>query len=217
VRARLVAIVACLWALAAGAGAELIEGRVVAVYDGDTIDVLVGKRPVRVRLAGIDTPERGQPWADRSKRALAARVAGKPVRVIGLDVDAYGRTVGEVYADDVCVGCELVREGHAWVYRRYSDDPVLLALEADARARGAGLWSLPESQRIPPWEWRARAPRSEPPQRATRPDPTCGAKRTCREMTSCDEARFHLEVCGVSSLDGDADGVPCETLCPSGR
>ena len=71
-------------------------------------------------------------------------------------VDRYGRTVGEVYADDVCVGCELVRDGHAWVYRQFSDDPVLLELEAEAREARRGLWSLPESERMPPWEWRRR-------------------------------------------------------------
>jgi endonuclease YncB( thermonuclease family) len=199
-------------ALATVAGAETLEGRVVAVHDGDTLTLLVGEQTTKVRIAEIDTPESGQPWGKRSKQALAARVFGKPVRVIEVDVDAWGRTIGEVYADDVCVGCELVREGHAWVYRRFSDDAVLLELEAEARARGAGLWSLPESQRIPPWEWRHRdGHRAErPPAQA---HPTCGAKQTCKQMGSCAEARFHLEECGLTDLDGDADGVPCESLC----
>ncbi|MDH3520071.1 MAG: thermonuclease family protein [Myxococcales bacterium] len=139
---------------AATAAAPFLEGRVVAVFDGDTLEVLVDQERRRIRIAGIDTPERGQPWAERAKQALSARVFGKQVQINEIAVDRYGRTVGEVYADDVCVGCELVREGHAWVYRDFSDDAVLLDLEAQARAAGRGLWGLPESQRTPPWQWR---------------------------------------------------------------
>jgi endonuclease YncB( thermonuclease family) len=146
-----------LLALSAPATAEFFEGRVVKVVDGDTIDVLVGRESRRVRLFGIDTPERGQPWANKAKQALARRVFGKQVRVNDVATDRYGRTVGEVYADNVCVGCELVREGNAWVYRHYTDDPVLYELEAEARAAKRGLWSLPEAQRVPPWEWRHAA------------------------------------------------------------
>jgi endonuclease YncB( thermonuclease family) len=135
---------------------SFFDGRVVAVLDGDTIEVLVGEEPRRIRLAGIDTPERGQPWAERSKQALSRRVFRKEVRVNEVATDRWGRTVGEVYADGVCVGCELVREGHAWVYRQFTDDAVLLALEEEARAARRGIWSLPESERIPPWEWRRR-------------------------------------------------------------
>lgn len=198
--------------LAAASRGEVLEGRVVAVHDGDTISVLVDESPTKVRLAGIDTPERGQPWANRAKQALSDRVFGKPVRVIEVDVDTYGRTVGEVYADDVCVGCELVREGHAWVYRQYTDDEVLIGLEAAARASGVGLWGLPESQRVPPWEWRRGAIGEGVKPPAPR-SLACGSKRYCREMTSCEEARFHLEQCGLTRLDGDGDGVPCEALC----
>jgi endonuclease YncB( thermonuclease family) len=207
-RAALIPILLLL-ALAASASAEFFEGRVVRVIDGDTIDVLVGSQTRRVRLFGIDTPERGQPWYAKAKRALGQRVFGKEVRVNDVDTDRYGRTVGEVYADNVCVGCELVREGNAWVYRKYTDDPVLYQLEAEARAARRGLWGLPEAQQTPPWQWRHPA--------ALSPEHgvvfTCSGKRVCREMTSCAEARFYLAQCGVTSLDGDRDGVPCEAIC----
>jgi len=210
-----------LSAAAAQGGKPFLEGRVVAVLDGDTLDVLVAGVPRRIRLAGIDTPERGQPWAERSKQALSERVFGKQVQINEIAVDRYGRTVGEVYADNVCVGCELVRDGHAWVYRHFSEDPVLLELEAQARAAGRGLWSLPESQRTPPWEWRRAHRRSDPGSRAHQ-DRTpqqrdahfvCGEKRRCSEMASCGEARFYQAHCGATELDGDADGIPCEALC----
>jgi len=199
---------------AAARAERFFEGRVIGVIDGDTLEVLVDGAPLRVRLAGIDTPERGQPWAARSKQALAQRVSGRSVRVNAVELDRYGRTVGEVYADGVCVGCELVREGHAWVYRRFSDDPVLLELEAEARAARRGLWGLPESQRLPPWEWREQhrwAPPAEaPPEARTF---ACGAASRCSDMRSCAEARFHFAECGLARLDGDGDGVPCEALC----
>lgn len=212
--ARLLGAVAAALVLVSASPGDVIEGRVVAVHDGDTISVRAGGETRRIRLSGIDAPERGQPWATRAKQALSARVMGKEVRVIAVTVDIYGRTVGEVYADDVCVGCELVREGHAWVYRRYTDDPVLLRLEAEAREKRRGLWALPESQRTPPWEWRhARRGGTRPSPPASGTPSACGAKRTCGEMASCEEARFHLEVCGLTRLDGDGDGVPCESLC----
>ena len=192
------------------------DARVVAVKDGDSIEVVreVGEREevLEIRLSGIDAPERGQPWAKQAREALGRRVSGKTVRINAVTTDRYGRTVGEVYADDVCVGCELLREGHAWVYRRYTTDPVLLGLEAEARAARRGLWSLPAAQQVPPWEWRRGMRESgggAPPASELR----CGTKRSCRETDGCAEARFYLERCGLRRLDGDGDGIPCETLC----
>jgi endonuclease YncB( thermonuclease family) len=190
---------------------------VVAVFDGDSIEVVRevagASERLQIRLSGIDAPERGQPWGRRAHEALAARVAGKEVRINAVTTDRYGRTVGEVYADDVCVGCELLREGHAWVYRRYSDDPVLLGLEAEARAAGRGLWSLPEAERVPPWAWREAGRRGAPAPAGEAARFACDGARQCGEMRSCAEARFHLTECGLAALDGDGDGVPCEALC----
>ena len=204
---------------------EFFDARVTAVFDGDTIEVVrdVGsaKKSERIRLAGIDAPEREQPWSRRSREALSKRVLGKLVRVNAVTTDRFGRTVGEVYADDVCVGCELVREGHAWVFRRYTTDRVLLGLEAEARAARRGLWSLPSAERVAPWEWRGsharEGERARPAAGLEAAAPTCGTKRYCREMASCAEALFQLERCGLKRLDGDRDGVPCETLCGGGR
>jgi endonuclease YncB( thermonuclease family) len=208
--------------LASVASAEVFfDARVSAVFDGDTIEVVreLGDgetKREKIRLAGIDAPERGQPWSRRAKRALSERVLGKPVRVNAVSTDRWGRTVGEVYADDVCVGCELLREGHVWVFRRYSDDRVLVGLEAEARAARRGLWSLPSAERIPPWEWRdgeRGAGAAEPARALDEAGFGCGAKRSCREMRSCAEARFQLQRCKLPGLDGDGDGIPCETLC----
>jgi len=174
----------------------------------------VARRPIKVRLAEIDTPERGQPWATRAKQAFSDKVFREHIEVRVVDTDRYGRTVGRVWLGDRNINRELVREGHAWVYRKYLRDQTLLDDEAHARDNEKGLWSLPEAQRVPPWDWRkgkrAGRPKSE---RSSVRDFSCGTKRYCREMTSCAEARFYLEECGLTRLDGDADGVPCASRC----
>lgn len=141
---------------AQAASAQDLLGRVVGITDGDTLTLLTERREeVRIRLAEIDTPESGQPYGSRARQILSDLAFGKPVRVAVRDTDRYGRTVGRVFAGALDVNAEMVRRGAAWVYRRYSDDPALLRLEQAARAERVGLWSLPEAERAPPWEWRA--------------------------------------------------------------
>lgn len=222
--------------IACPALAAEVVGRIVGLADGDTLTVLTpSQEQLRVRLSDIDAPESGQPYGTRARQVLGGLVARRAVRVVAQDTDRYGRTVGRVYVGSVDVSAEMVRRGAAWVFRRYSQDPQLLALEAEAQAARRGLWALPETERVPPWEWRASgreaatpAPREQvPAPRPTRPAPfasslsapsagggfSCGGKQYCREMTSCAEARYYLSQCGLSRLDRDRDGVPCETLC----
>ncbi len=190
-----------------------LQGRVVAIADGDTFTLLTaGKQQIRIRLAEIDTPESGQPYGNRAKQALSQLVFGKDVRVEVQTTDQYGRTVGRPYVGDVDVCADLVENGFAWAYRRYLRDPKLLELEKEAQDAKMGLWSLPEYERIAPWDWRQgkRSPTiaSEPRQAFT-----CGSKTYCGEMVSCEEAQYYLHSCGLSRLDGDKDGIPCESLC----
>lgn len=199
---------ALLVLLAAGA---VQTGRVVGVVDGDTLTVQTeGQAQLRIRLHAIDSPERGQPYSDPALQLLADLVANRTIRFETVDTDSYGRSVARVYVGDTDVNAELVRRGAAWVYRKYSDDRALLELEREAREQKRGLWALPESQRVPPWEYRA-SERSATAKRSA--DFVCGRKTYCREMRSCAEARFHLETCGLTRLDGDGDGVPCSSLC----
>jgi endonuclease YncB( thermonuclease family) len=145
-------------ALAQVAMAAEITGRVVGIADGDTLTVLdAARRQIRVRLAEIDAPESHQPYGSRAKQGLSDLAFGKSVRVVVQDTDRYGRTVGRVYAESIDVNAEMVRQGAAWVYRKYSHDPSLLLLEQEARSARRGLWALPETERPPPWEWRAAA------------------------------------------------------------
>lgn len=105
------------------------SGQVVAILDGDTVDVLVDQRPVRVRLAQIDAPEKRQAFGTRSRQALADLVFRKTVRVSEEGSDRYGRVIGTVYVGEVDVNAQMVREGMAWVYRNYVKDARLYELE----------------------------------------------------------------------------------------
>jgi Excalibur calcium-binding domain/Staphylococcal nuclease homologue len=112
------------------------------------------------------------------------------------------------------VNAALVRQGAAWVYRDFARDRTLFALEDEARAAKRGLWALPEAERTPPWEWRQASRTAKPRASSTnQASLSCGAKRFCEEMINCGEARFYLNSCGLTRLDGDGDGVPCEMLC----
>lgn len=141
-------------------GQNTFSGRVVKVSDGDTIQVqaLVGEKPIKVRLAGIDAPENRQPFSEHSRRALAEIVAGKTVTVEWFKKDKYGRLVGKVTIQDVDAGLALVRSGLAWHYKQYAreqssaDRIAYAAAEVAARAKGIGLWKEPRPD--PPWEWR---------------------------------------------------------------
>lgn len=198
------------------------NARVVGVVDGDTLDVLTpDKRMVRIRLAEIDAPEHDQPWGARSKQLLSDLVFGRSVRLRVTTHDRYGRQVARIYAGDLDVNAEMVRRGGAWAYRQYLTDDRLIGLETQARAARLGLWSLSPNQTLPPWEWRHGAARPRPQSGAAGTmdgalnvaGGTCGAKRYCREMTSCAEAQFYLHQCGLSRLDGDGNGVACDSLC----
>ncbi len=136
-------------------GAETFQAKVVGVTDGDTIKVLrTGNEKVKTRLAGIDCPERKQPWGNRAKQAASDLVAGQTVTIEKLTTDRYGRTIGRVYVDGLNVNRALVEGGHCWAYTRYVKDKVLFTLQDEAKNSQRGLWRLPQIERVPPWEWR---------------------------------------------------------------
>ncbi len=128
-------------------------GRVVGVSDGDTITVLHNGKGERIRLHGIDSPEKRQAFGNRAKQFTSKLVFGKTISVEFVDRDRYGRTVGVVLLPDGrSLNHELVRAGLAWMYRRYTNDQSLSDLEEEARVARRGLWADPHA--LPPWEWR---------------------------------------------------------------
>lgn len=208
--------------LSFSARAEDYVGRVVRVLDGDTITLVpTGKRQIKVRLAEIDAPEPEQPYGTEAKQELSSLVLGKTISVKFQDTDRYAVIVGRVYVDTHDVNADMVRRGAAWVYSKYATDQGLYALEDQARKSKSGLWFLPETVQVPPWEWR-RGKRSNPELGFNRPELgdsaeqrgfSCGRKTTCGEMTSCAEAYFYLNKCGIGRLDHDKNGIPCESVC----
>lgn len=151
--------------VALASNAEVITGKVVRVADGDTITVLdASKIQYKVRLAGIDAPEKAQAFGDRSRESLEGLVAGRSVKVETHKKDRYGRLVGKVLLDGVDVNLEQIRRGLAWFYREYAheqsvaDQQSYARVETEARALGKGLWG--DKAPAPPWEFRrTRHPR----------------------------------------------------------
>ena len=135
------------------AQAETIQGLVVKIADGDTLTLLTGSNEkIKVRLAGIDTPERKQPFGSEAKQALSKLVFQKKALIEVETKDRYGRTVGIVFVDGQNINYELVRQGMALVYRKYTNDEILYELEAQAKTKKTGLWA--DAKPIAPWSWR---------------------------------------------------------------
>ncbi len=137
------------------ASAKTIIGKVIKVSDGDTIVIQTSKnKKIKIRLAKIDAPELAQPHGKAAHIALNQLLISQAVSIEYKNKDRYQRIVGQVYLNDIDVGAKMVSQGHAWVYRQYSDDIYLYCLEYWARFTQKGLWALPENERMPPWEWR---------------------------------------------------------------
>lgn len=137
---------------------QTLAGKVVGVSDGDTITVLDESRQQRkVRLLGIDAPEKRQAFGARAKQALSKLAMAKTVHVTWSERDRYGRILGDVRQDQAAVdeptvNEQMVRDGWAWHFVRYSDDEGLTAAEVEARESGRGLWA--DKHPVAPWEWR---------------------------------------------------------------
>ena len=191
----------------------------IKVTDGDSITILNARNEkVRVRLTGIDAPEADQPFGQESKQSLASMVADKEERIETNKKDRYGRVLGKVWVQPAdCPACgKTLNTNHAQIlsgmaswYRQFANDQSAEdqgryeSAEDEARKRKWGLWSEPNPVAPRGWRRGARAKLIE----------GCGEKRYCREMTDCAEAKMYLNQCGLRRLDGDSDGVPCESLC----
>jgi len=132
------------------------QGKVIGVADGDTITVLRDKTPVKIRLHGVDAPEKAQPFGKESKQFTSNLVFGKEVTVRPVVIDKYGRTVAEIFVGGRRLNSELLKAGLAWHYKKYSTDKTLAALEDAARKARRGLWADPNP--TPPWVYRHSLP-----------------------------------------------------------
>lgn len=150
--------IALLWSSLSATAADIV-GRVVGVSDGDTITVLVDNHArLKVRLAGIDAPEKSQPFGSVSKKSLSDQVFGKTVNIESNKKDRYGRFLGRVIFNGTDVCLEQIRAGLAWHYKRYSNEQSeslrreYADAESQARQLKIGLWSEPTP--VAPWEFR---------------------------------------------------------------
>jgi endonuclease YncB( thermonuclease family) len=195
---------------AAAAPAAGYRARVVSVGDGDTLRVSTADRSFTIRLACIDAPETAQnPWGQQSRAYLIQRLPrGREVSIEPHSTDRYGRTVAEVISESN-IGLGMVEAGQAFAYRRYlsgCDAKEYLGAEARASRHRHGVWQ-PEGGITRPWEFR-HAHRAELIPDGTTPN---GRRYRCRDLGSHARAQQLLRQ-GHAYLDGNGDGVACESL-----
>lgn len=134
---------------------NLMSGVVVKVKDGDTVEILDdNKVTYNIRLAGVDCPEKNQDFGVVAKKFTSDLIFGKSVKFQILKQDLYGRNIGWVFIDDLNVSEELLRNGLAWHYVKYSTSKRLQILENLARSKKIGIWSKPDP--VKPWEFRKK-------------------------------------------------------------
>lgn len=139
--------------------AEVLSGRVVGVADGDTITVLDSTNTQqKIRLGGIDAPEKKQAFGNVSKKSLSDMVFNKQVEIEWHKEDRYGRKVGKVFVNDQDINLEQIKRGLAWFYKKYKGELVqedriaYVQAQQDAEANRLGLWA--DQYPIPPWDFR---------------------------------------------------------------
>lgn len=129
-----------------------VSARVVGVTDGDSLSVVLHGVQTKVRLEGIDAPEKAQDYGAAAKKVLAGIVSGREVEIVQTGTDRYRRTLARVYVGGADVSLAMLRAGMAWHFVRYNKDADLAAAEREARKARRGLWSKPAP--VPPWGWR---------------------------------------------------------------
>ena len=216
---------------ALAAPTSAVQGVVTQVTDGDTLRFTPqGQSAISVRLRDIDAPEICQPWGAEARRALTDLALNKPATLRTAGRDSQGHTVGVLTVDGVNVGQRLVEEGHAWSLRGRNDTGPLVKQERMAKALARGLHAgggavMPsEFRRLhgPCAEGAAAAvplPAAAPPARRQATTSTvvaaadfrCDGRTRCTQMKSCAEAKYFLAHCPGVQMDGDHDGIPCET------
>lgn len=139
--------------------ADTLTGRVVGIADGDTLTLLDATNTQhKIRLSGIDSPEKGQPFGQACKKSLSDLAYDRAVAIESSKLDRYGRVIGKVLVNGQDVNLEQVRRGCGWHYKKYQNEQILddrlsyNSAEESARASRVGLWA--DNEPMPPWDWR---------------------------------------------------------------
>jgi micrococcal nuclease len=134
---------------------EMISGKVVGIADGDTFTLLTeDKSQKKIRLYGIDCPEKRQPFGSVAKQKLSELIFGKQVQVEFRTYDRWRRIVGIVFCNDQNINEAMISTGMAWHFTRYDDNPRWITLQERTKKKRIGLWS--DDSPTPPWEWRKK-------------------------------------------------------------
>jgi endonuclease YncB( thermonuclease family) len=127
-------------------------GKVVGISDGDTFTILVNDSSIKVRLHGIDSPEKKQAFGNESKQVLSDLIFNKEVLIQSKGHDRYGRLIGIAFIDSICINEFMLRNGYAWHYLKYDSNPNWSKLESEAKNLKLGIWN--DSLQVRPWDWR---------------------------------------------------------------
>jgi len=133
---------------------DTITGKVISIFDGDTYELLIkGDTTIRVRMEGIDAPEKGMPYNKKAKKYLSELCFNKNVKLLVTGEDKYNRVLGFTFAyDSIELSHEMIRAGLAWHFKKYNSDTDLSELEIKAKELRIGLWQ--DKHPYPPWEIR---------------------------------------------------------------
>ncbi|QLB45002.1 thermonuclease family protein [Mannheimia pernigra] len=198
----------------AHAADRYLQCKVVGISDGDTLTCLLNKSKLKVRLVHIDAPEQPQPYGNSAKQALLKLVFRKKVTIVVKGHDHYQRILAEVYLHNgQNVNLKLVEMGMAWAYQ--SAKPQYEQAQQRAKTARVGLWQ--DSSPVPPSEWR----KQNVPQQAVKNRKNfanlpkainCHKKLKCNQINNYELAKRYFQQCGWKALDGNNDGIPCNTL-----
>ena len=211
------------------------SGIVVKVVDGDTIDVESRGEKERIRIIGIDTPETVDPRRPvecfgKEASAFAKKILdGKVVKLKSDHTqdnrDKYDRLLRYVWFENdsgemVLFNLLMVQEGYAYEYTYdipYEHQKAFKEAQKQAEKAQKGLWN-PDTCGGQKTQKKStsRAPAKKNTPKSAGSKFSCSPKKTCKQMSSCEEAYFFLNECGHKERDGDQDGVPCEKICPGG-
>ena len=198
--------------------------KITSVVDWDTVKITLNKKSVSIRLIGIDAPESSalrfgyiECFGNEAKKYLTKLIANKSVK-IETDIsqgayDKYDRLLGYIILSGQNINQRMIADGYAREYTYdlpYLYQQIFKSAQKTASAKNLWLRSATACSGA-----RKDITKSILPTQGvlTGTKLTCGTKKTCGEMNSCNEAKYYLTICGLSKLDGDKDGTPCESLC----
>lgn len=190
---------------------------VISTGDGDTLRLQLNGTATTIRLACIDAPESNQAFGtDASARLAQLLPDGTPVTLRAVETDRYGRTVAEVYKDDQSVGLQLIAEGYAVIYDRYLNSCAESRddyLQAEARAEAAKLNFWSQANPVMPWDFQQGEQAADTASSTALP--ACVSDDCdCGDFSTQEQAQAVLNAFpgDPHRLDGDDDGIPCESL-----